>query len=102
MHEGHDKAFMWSIVEGAVRPYMFHMCWTTNKGQKLENFKKVNMWYLDSSKCTDRNLMPPAGALYKQVLSAYSKPSTKKISEQQSHNMFNALSEECCVLEGTL
>lgn len=34
---------------------MLHRCWTRNKYQKLENFRKAKMWYVreDASRCFD-------------------------------------------------
>jgi hypothetical protein len=42
----HDKPFMRGIKEGYEHPYNFHMCWTLNKQNKIEYFKKAEMWYV--------------------------------------------------------
>mmetsp|Transcript_7742 Transcript_7742/g.11496 ORF Transcript_7742/g.11496 Transcript_7742/m.11496 type:complete len:492 (+) Transcript_7742:29-1504(+) len=42
----HSPGFMKMIANGEATPYMFHMCWTANKAQKLEFFRKVKMWYI--------------------------------------------------------
>lgn len=47
----HDKGFMKAIARKEKHPYIFHMCWTAHKSQKLEYFKKEHMWYLQET-CT--------------------------------------------------
>jgi hypothetical protein len=43
----HDKSLMHKIATHKYLPYNFHMCWTADKKQKLEFFRKVNMWYIN-------------------------------------------------------
>jgi hypothetical protein len=62
----HDKKFMADLLDGKRHPYMFHMCWTSNKKQKLEYFGKSKMWYLDSNVCFEKNLAVKGGKLYKK------------------------------------
>lgn len=42
----HDKPYMKGFNEGIIKPYMYHMCWTVNKDQKISNFKSINHWYI--------------------------------------------------------
>ncbi len=42
----HDKPYMKGLSEGIIKPYMFHMCWTVNKDQKISNFKSIHHWYI--------------------------------------------------------
>lgn len=42
----HRPTFMANLRSHKVLPYMFHMCWTANKTQKLDFFLDSNMWYL--------------------------------------------------------
>lgn len=42
----HRPGYMKLIREQKVLPYMFHMCWTANKTQKLQFFRRAKMWYL--------------------------------------------------------
>lgn len=34
------------IQERAFRPYVFHMCWTSNRVDKVVYFKEMGLWYL--------------------------------------------------------
>ena len=62
-----DRPFMIGIKEGYERPYNFHMCWTLNKANKVEYFKKVAMWYI-TQQCEDPEaLRAPQGAVYKKL-----------------------------------
>jgi len=42
----HDKPYMKGLREGIIKPYLFHMCWTVNKDQKINNFKSIDRWYV--------------------------------------------------------
>lgn len=99
----HDKAYMKQLVEGgSVHPYMFHMCWTANKGQKLDYFKQSKMWYLQDS-CDAQSLVPPNGKLYMEIsTSTSSKKSSQKISREDSEHLFDNLATSCCVFEDRL
>ena len=37
---------MKDIVDGIRVPYIFHMCWTANRDEKLKYLKGMNYWYL--------------------------------------------------------
>lgn len=50
----HNKGFMKKIREKSIVPYLFHMCWTDNRVDKVRYFKIMDMWYLPETKqCTD-------------------------------------------------
>mmetsp|Transcript_60164 Transcript_60164/g.71571 ORF Transcript_60164/g.71571 Transcript_60164/m.71571 type:complete len:107 (+) Transcript_60164:2-322(+) len=42
---------MMEMVKGKKNPYIFHMCWTHNKDNKLLFMKQMGMWYIDDDKC---------------------------------------------------
>jgi hypothetical protein len=44
----HDKPYMlgWMKGELAEEPYMFHMCWTANKDDKLNYLQQMGEWFL--------------------------------------------------------
>uniref|UniRef100_A0A7S2MNR5 Nucleotide-diphospho-sugar transferase domain-containing protein n=1 Tax=Octactis speculum TaxID=3111310 RepID=A0A7S2MNR5_9STRA len=44
----HNKALMQRFANLEVTPYVFHMCWTANKKDKLKYMKQVGLWYLKS------------------------------------------------------
>lgn len=41
----------------STAPYHFHMCWTSNKREKIKYFKETAMWYV-SDKCYIQTLWP--------------------------------------------
>lgn len=41
-----NKKLVKKIQEKTYRPYVFHMCWTTNREDKLVYFKDMGLWYL--------------------------------------------------------
>ena len=51
----HDKPFMRGIKEGYEHPYNFHMCWTLNKKNKIDYFKKAQMWYVKAACAGEEN-----------------------------------------------
>ena len=44
-----DRAYMEALARGLRSPYLFHMCWTANKEQKMANFRSSGMLYLTSA-----------------------------------------------------
>lgn len=52
----HQKAFVKSVLSGSSPvPYIWHMCWTKNKLDKLRYFKEMGAWYLRDD-CTQSTL----------------------------------------------
>jgi hypothetical protein len=47
----HDPNFLKRMRSKEIVPYMFHMCWTQGKTEKLEYLFKSKMWYL-SKRCS--------------------------------------------------
>lgn len=45
----HDKPYMQKLKNHQIQPYHFHMCWTSNKEDKLKYFKNTAMWYVQES-----------------------------------------------------
>lgn len=41
-----NKPLVRRIQSHAYRPYLFHMCWTDNRDNKLVYFKDIGLWYL--------------------------------------------------------
>lgn len=64
----HEKRYFAKIRSGEAVPYMFHMCWTANKADKLKYLKESSMWYL-SEKHGAADLLP-GGALSSLLVSA--------------------------------
>jgi len=50
-HYHRKKELMKNIVEGKHQPYLFHMCWTKNKDNKILFMKQMGMWYM-KEECT--------------------------------------------------
>jgi hypothetical protein len=50
-----ERQYIVKILNHDIRPYVFHMCWTTNKIEKIEYFDNMNLWYLpqDNIQCTN-------------------------------------------------
>ena len=74
---------------------------TANKKQKLENFAKVKMWYLQDH-CNHDTLAPEASnkkRLYDQLAAKF--PHDKEDGGADPRT-FNALAQECCRFEGNL
>ena len=43
-HYHKNKTFMKKLINGEVKPYIFHMCWTASKENKLKFFKQMGEW----------------------------------------------------------
>lgn len=45
-----NKPLIKKIVARKFRPYVFHMCWTDNRENKVTFFTEIEMWYLPNAK----------------------------------------------------
>jgi hypothetical protein len=101
----HDKPFMTKVMSKAHVPYIFHMCWTANKQQKLENFKGSKMWYV-KDQCKVSELVPPYGVYYRQTVARIGTGSgtnyLQKLTSKETYAMFASLSSSCCQRSNTL
>ena len=41
-----SKSTMQAFVDGRLRPYVFHMCWTANEKDKLKYLQNLGLWFL--------------------------------------------------------
>ena len=41
-----NKPYIRRIQARSYKPFVFHMCWTTNRVDKLRYFKEIGLWYL--------------------------------------------------------
>ncbi len=62
-----DRPFMRAIKEGYEKPYNFHMCWTSNKHDKIRYFKNVDMWYVNEQCESPVSMVGPKGAIHKRL-----------------------------------
>ena len=42
-------SYMKRFVRGEVHPFIFHMCWTLNKEDKLSFMRQMDMWYVQDN-----------------------------------------------------
>jgi hypothetical protein len=47
----HKKPLMEQMKRKQIIPYVFHMCWTAGKKEKLKYLQELNFWYL-KAECT--------------------------------------------------
>lgn len=45
-----NKKLIVKIQQKTYKPYVFHMCWTDNRQNKVVYFKDIGMWYLPDSR----------------------------------------------------
>lgn len=43
------KKYIQKITEQKYRPFVFHMCWTSNRVDKVKYFKEMKLWYVSDS-----------------------------------------------------
>ena len=48
------KDWMHALIDGKKDPYIFHMCWTDNKVNKLAFMKQMGMWHV-KDECVGKN-----------------------------------------------
>ena len=54
-HFHRSKQYMKKLVAGDVKPYIFHMSWTTNKENKRKFFQQMGDWYVQPQ-CVEKKL----------------------------------------------
>ena len=54
------KAIMQSFVDGTERPYVFHMCWTAGRTDKLRYLKNMALWPVAVQKSNSRGASTPS------------------------------------------
>jgi Nucleotide-diphospho-sugar transferase len=40
------KKYLATVIDRSFTPFVFHMCWTTNRNDKVLYFKELDLWYL--------------------------------------------------------
>jgi hypothetical protein len=45
----HDKTYISKMMKGIINPYVFHMCWTASREEKVKYLKEMNMWYISEA-----------------------------------------------------
>jgi hypothetical protein len=59
------KPFMKDIISGAVKPYIFHMSWTTNKKNKFKFMQQFGVWLLNDQ-CAAKSASNILGSGYQK------------------------------------
>lgn len=103
----HNKTFMHLLSQQKVYPYVFHMCWTESRDDKVKYFKQIDMWFLpdDQPSCNDGRLMLNPEHSSKQSVSGLngligfnrvgsSSHATKRLRAQNNGHRRLELSEE--------
>jgi hypothetical protein len=51
----HDKAYVKQVLSYEEQPYVWHMCWTSSREDKVKYFKEMGMWFLNDkyTECID-------------------------------------------------
>ena len=58
------KKYLATVINRSFTPYVFHMCWTTNRVDKVVYFKELDLWYLpEESECLDGPVMHTNAAI---------------------------------------
>lgn len=45
----HNKTYIESMLKHEVHPFVFHMCWTASREDKVKYFKEMGFWFLSQS-----------------------------------------------------
>ena len=47
-----------TIIKRTFTPYVFHMCWTSSRDEKVTYFQETGLWYLpDEEVCLEAKVM---------------------------------------------
>jgi hypothetical protein len=91
VHYHHDHAYMRRLERKQEHPYVFHMCWTQGKPDKLVYLRKAHMWYLKDA-CSPLEYLKPDGHVFGLVLER----------EEGGHDgaqRWDLLSRTCCQVQ---
>eukprot|EP01041_Mallomonas_annulata_P006168 gene6168-12500_t len=105
----HNKSFMALLDKHQVQPYVFHMCWTDSRAQKVTYFKQIGMWFIpdNSPSCQDGKAMllsVTSGEEAQGLLSRWrnkrhkvlDQASASKTKTGLSHNV--SIVDRCCLV----
>jgi len=62
-------SFMRKFVKGETASYIFHMCWTLNKDDKVKYMRQMGMWYVHD-KCIGREAVAIGGDVVAECCAA--------------------------------
>jgi Nucleotide-diphospho-sugar transferase len=52
------KKYLQTIIKRTFTPYVFHMCWTSSRDEKVTYFQETGLWYLpDEDVCLEAKVM---------------------------------------------
>eukprot|EP00596_Hydrurales_sp_CCMP1899_P005649 CAMPEP_0119046322 /NCGR_PEP_ID=MMETSP1177-20130426/45852_1 /TAXON_ID=2985 /ORGANISM="Ochromonas sp, Strain CCMP1899" /LENGTH=409 /DNA_ID=CAMNT_0007019307 /DNA_START=458 /DNA_END=1687 /DNA_ORIENTATION=+ len=52
------KTYLATVIDRSFTPFVFHMCWTENRMDKVKYFKELDFWYLpEIDTCTNGQMM---------------------------------------------
>lgn len=46
----HDKQYLKDVLSFKELPFVWHMCWTSSRNDKVKYFKELGMWFINESK----------------------------------------------------
>lgn len=88
VHYHHDQAYMRRLAQKKEHPYVFHMCWTQGKPDKLIYLRKAHMWYLTDA-CSPLENLTPDGHVFGLVLD-------REEGGHDAQKRWASLSAMCC------
>ena len=88
VHYHHDHAYMRRLERKQEHPYVFHMCWTQGKPDKLVYLRKAHMWYLKDA-CSPLEYLKPDGHVFGLVLE-------REEGGHDGEKRWELLSRTCC------
>ena len=81
----HQKKYLASVKAHEVIPFVWHMCWTDNREQKVSYFKDIGMWFLKDTSYS--NGMCESGP---KMLSWFNQ------NQELSPHLQRSITDECC------
>lgn len=82
------KKYLATVIDRSFTPFVFHMCWTTNRVDKVLYFKELDLWYLpEDSMCVDGPSMHTQAAQSSE---------NSKAAGIQSHVGQDSMKNLCC------
>jgi hypothetical protein len=87
----HDKPYVKQVLEYIVLPYVWHMCWTSSRDDKVKFFKEMGLWFINDqeTECVDG----------KDMLK-YAATRAARYNNRDNNKRKSVIREHCCLQGG--
>jgi len=98
----HQPNFVTMVKNYEKKPYVWHMCWTATREQKVEHFKDLGLWYLPDPNGPrgDGGFCEKPAAMLEWVQGIFRRHTTEQSGDRVKATLEANILRRCCVAGG--